>query len=286
MILLDYGAIQMANFMPRPNDFLKDPNLYRHQMINTIRMINSQRKHEYGELVICMDARNNWRRKVFPQYKANRKVARGKAKFDMNEAFEIMGQTRDEIIENMPFKSIMVDTAEADDIIGVLAAHHGVEFGQIPPILIVSPDHDFLQLQRFTNVKQWSNMKRDFIISPNPGQDLLVKIFRGDTGDGVPNILSDDDTLVNPDKRQGVVTKKRVTEWLNGTLGESMTTQEQRRFVRNKNLIDLTQTPKELQSTILEAYNKPQKNNINDLMAFFMANRMNLMMESLDDFSS
>ena len=53
--------------------------------------------------------------------------------------------------ENLPYKMIEVYGAEADDIIATLCKHF-----QDEKIMIVSGDKDFIQLQTYPNVKQYS----------------------------------------------------------------------------------------------------------------------------------
>ena len=53
----------------------------------------------------------------------------------------------------MPYKVIQVERAEADDIIGTICTEHGQQLGG-EPILILSGDKDFQQLQTYSNVEQ------------------------------------------------------------------------------------------------------------------------------------
>ena len=38
----------------------------------------------------------------------------------------------------------------------------------------------------------------------------MEHILKGDAGDGVPNVLSDDDVFINDDKRQTPLSKKKM----------------------------------------------------------------------------
>ena len=75
-------------------------------------------------------------------------------------------------------------------------------------ILIISSDKDFQQLQSFGNIKQYSPAHREYLVCENPEWYLSNHIIRGDSSDGIPNILSDDDTFINPDKKQTIMNKK------------------------------------------------------------------------------
>ena len=45
------------------------------------------------------------------------------------------------------------------------------------------------------------------MVCDNPQEFLKSHIIKGDSSDGIPNILSDGDTFVNPEKRQKRLTK-------------------------------------------------------------------------------
>ena len=70
LIIIDYSAIALASvFINKTND----EELIRHMVLNTIRMYRTKFKEEYGEVVLAVDGMGNWRKELFPQYKANRK---------------------------------------------------------------------------------------------------------------------------------------------------------------------------------------------------------------------
>ena len=165
-------------------------------------MFRNQFSKEFGEMVICCDGKDNWRKKVFPEYKANRRKNREEDATDWKTLFELLHEMRDDISKYFPYKVMHVDEAEADDIIAVIVRELSEE-----PTLIVSSDKDFIQLQKFDNVKQWSPLQKKFVVG-DPVESLYDKTIRGDTGDGVPNILSSDDTFIIEGKRQTPITKK------------------------------------------------------------------------------
>lgn len=91
MIIVDLNQVMISNFMAQVGNHTNitiDENLFRHMVLNSIRSYNTKFKAEYGEMVIACDAGNNWRRDVFPYYKANRKKARQKSDVDWNTVFE------------------------------------------------------------------------------------------------------------------------------------------------------------------------------------------------------
>ena len=58
----------------------------------------------------------------------------------------------------------------------------------------------------------------------------------------------------------------------------------QRRFVRNKTLIDLTQTPELKKDEIMKQYNGETNGSIQKWMSYLMKHQMKLHLESLTDF--
>ena len=77
MILIDYSSIsiRIVAAMSMQNGQM-DLGLIRHTVLNNIRLIRQKFKNQYGEVVICCDGRNSWRKQISPQYKANRKKSK------------------------------------------------------------------------------------------------------------------------------------------------------------------------------------------------------------------
>src|SRR5210317_1286177 len=135
MIIFDYNAIALGSIMANKN---LEQDLVRHMILNTLRMYRQKfPKKDYGDVILACDAPNNWRREVFPQYKANRRKNRSESDFNWDEAFRILNETREEIRVNFPYKLIQVDGCEADDVIGTLA-YNTQEFGQYENVVIIS----------------------------------------------------------------------------------------------------------------------------------------------------
>ena len=171
MILVDYSQIAIANIMQSARQGVNE-DMVRHMILNTLRMYRNKFSDEYGELVLCCDNSNNWRKEIFEHYKAPRKVQREKSDFDWNNLFTILNNIRRELKETFPYKMVYIDHAEADDIIATLVLNREEKLNGVvseqEPILILSSDKDFVQLQRFENVKQYSPLKKKFLNTDNP----------------------------------------------------------------------------------------------------------------------
>jgi len=187
-----------------------DEDFLRHMVLNSIRNYRSKFFKEYGEIVICCDGRGYWRKNFFEFYKGKRKEGRDKSALDWDKIFEWINAIKKDLKEYFPYRVIEVAGAEADDIIAFLAT----KYSSSESILIVSADKDFQQLQKYPNVEQYSPMAKKFLKCENPTAYLKEHIIRGDAGDGVPNIFSDEDTFMVEGKRQKPVSSKKMESWL------------------------------------------------------------------------
>lgn len=236
MILIDYNGIAIGNIVTQKIG--ADENMIRHMILNTIRMYK-QKFNEYGDVVVVADAGGNWRKDVYPQYKASRKKSRDSSSVDWDEVFRITNMVREEIKENFPYKVMHVWGCEADDVIAHLV-ENTQEFGKHEEVMIVSADHDFKQLQRYDNVKQFSPLVKKPVKEDNPRVNLLQKILTGDAGDGIPNVLSDDNVFVEGRRQTPLSAKKKAILMEDEkAFGEEV----YRDIQRNRKLIDLRETP-------------------------------------------
>jgi len=284
MLLLDYNAICIASVMVQ-KDLEFDKQTLKHYILNSVRMHTMKHKNKYGYPVICCDSRS-WRKDYYPEYKASRKKGRDGDSRDWDAIFQAIDEVRQDFMDNFPYKVIKIDDAEADDIIGTLV-EHTQEFGNHEDVMIISGDKDFVQLQAYGNVKQYSPIKKSLIEEKHPKTFLLEHILRGDSGDGVPNILSDDDTFVTEGKRQKPVSKKFVEAVMEAdTPQESSvwTADIERNFARNKKLIDLRETPEAIKSNIINTYVDQKVAHKSKVMNYLVKNRMKLLIECLSDF--
>jgi 5'-3' exonuclease len=287
MILVDNSQIVLSSIFsqyPNPETIVeKDPiNLIRHITLNIYRHIKDKFGNEYGDLVICQDSSNYWRKDIFPYYKANRKNAKQDNQQYWDVIYGAMKIILTEVAENMPYKNIKVDRCEADDIIGVLTKNkHTTE-----KILIVSNDKDFEQLLQYPNVKLYSPHKKTMVECEDPIMFLFEQIVRGDSGDGIPNILSDDDTFLVETKRQKPVTAKRLAEFLN-TIPQDMASGKRHftveAFRRNQKLIDLSLVPMNYELEILKSFNTSNINT-HKMFNYFIEHKLTHLMKDLTSF--
>ena len=282
MILIDYNAVAIGNLVVQRLDV--EENLLRHMILNSIRMYRQKFQNEYGEVVIVADGQANWRRDVFPQYKYKRRKSRDESKIDWNEAFRIINMVRDEIRDHFPYKVMHEPNCEADDVIARLALETQ-EFGKHEPVMIISADHDFIQLHKYDNIKQYSPMLKKFVKDKNPRVYSMTHIFKGDGGDGVPNVLSDDNVFVD-DRRQTPVTKKKLDAWLEAEdLQKIMGDTIYRNYLRNKKMIDLTETPDAIKEQIINSFeSQDPKRNKGKVFPYLVQKRCKRLVECVQEF--
>ena len=244
-------------------------------------MYRAKFRQKFGEVVICMDGRKNWRFDAFPNYKFKRKDARKESKMDWNELFRITNMVLDEIRENFPYKVIEHERCEADDVIAVLC-EDTQEFGRNQQVVIVSSDKDFVQLQKYDNISQYSPMKKKFIKEDTPRRQLMELIMKGDQADGIPNVLSVDNCFVEG-IRQTPLRKNILDDLIKDpkSHGEEI----YRNYLRNKKLIDLSETPETVKEEIIYNY-ESQKPPTDKKMVFnhLIAKRCRLLLENVEDF--
>lgn len=281
MIILDYNGVAVNAIFAHKAD--EDESLIRHTILNTIRMYNKMFRKEYGQMVIACEG-GSWRKEVFPEYKANRKKNRDKDDRNWDLIFGTINQLSEDLSNNFPYKVLKVDGAEADDIIGALS-YNSQEFGQHEPIMIVSADKDFIQLHKFDNVSQYSPYNKALIKERNPRFYLFEHIMRGDSSDGVPNVLSPDNALVDG-LRQSPITKKKLEAWLHNTddLEQIMDPETYRNFCRNRQMIDLAEIPEVLKRNIINKYNESKPAPKMKVLNYLIKNRCNMLIECVEEF--
>jgi len=281
MILLDLNQVMIANFMSQignHTDTKIDEGLFRHMVLNSIRSIKTKFS-EYGELVIACDDKKLWRRELFPFYKANRKRTRDASELDWAAIFNTLSKIKLELKEYFPYRVIQVEGAEADDVIGTLTNKFNSE-----KILIVSGDKDFRQLQKYNNVFQYDPINKKFIKEDAAFRQLKELIIKGDRGDGIPNILSPDNCIVDS-IRQKAISSKKLKEWLDQDPELFLSTDElSKNWNRNRVLIDLESIPENITEKIIIEYNKQENKTREKIFDYLINNKMKVLVEHINEF--
>ena len=286
MIIIDMNQIAVANLMMNLNMNKSkevDEDTVRHMILNSIRMYRQEYKEEYGEPVLTWDSKHSWRKDYFPQYKAGRRKGREKSSLDWDKIFTVLNNIKQEIKENLPYKNLEVYGAEADDIIGVLIKDPKKWFTE--KRMIISGDKDFIQLQKYPFVQQWSPITKKTINGYDPNVYIQEHILKGDTSDGIPNVLSPDNTFTDG-LRQRPLSRKKIETWVGENTKNipSWNDEVKRNYQRNSMLIDLSNTPDDIETKILEEYKNAPSGNRKKLLNYFIKNRLKTLTESIGEF--
>lgn len=302
MIIVDFSQILIANasigFKQYGGNLTE--NDIRNLFLNSIVGMRKKYIDKYGgPFILACDGKGYWRKDIFPYYKMKRATSRADSPMDWELIFNTLNKIYDEIQEYFPYHLIKVDGLEGDDVIAALVKYFNTNelindglFERRHDILILSADEDFLQLQQYGNVSQWSPIKKRFIRSPDPIKDQYEKIIRGDAGDGVVNIFSDDDTFAVPGKRQRPASKGKVEPLLEslvetGKLPEDVDPIVQRNFDRNNKLINLVDIhmPPELYEEVIRQYKETDTSDSKGkLFQYFTKFGLKNLMKDIDKF--
>lgn len=281
VLIIDFSQVVISGLqgaMSSSRINVLDKDLCRHLMLNSIRTSVFKFKRDYKNIIIACDSKSYWRKEVFPHYKAGRKKNRDKSTLDWAMIFEVMTEVKQELKEHFPYKVIEVDRAEADDIFGTLVPR----LASNESVMMVSSDGDFKQLHQYGDVKQYSSMLKVFVKSPNPQLELKEKILTGDSGDGIPSCLSNDDVFVLGIRQKPLTAK--IKERLLPLDFNDPSIEFSRNIQRNKLLIDLSMIPQDVKDAIIEEYEKEQTGSKNMIMKYFIKNRLNMLLECIDEF--
>lgn len=300
MILIDYSQIAIACVFQFLDDMKKSEeeveNILRHVILTSIKSLKKQFNRENSEIVIAIDKKSGagyWRHDLFPEYKFGRKNKADDG-IDWQMVHRVKNKIKDEIKENLPWKVIEVPRLEADDIIAIMVRYsqdnltytNGLE-EELVSIMIVSSDSDLFQLHKYSNVRQWSGQQKKQVgpraTRENATELLLRKIAKGESGDGIPSILSPDNAF--SDKiRQKPFKEARVLEFIEKKIDACVTDEERTRYIRNRTLIDLDYTPKDLQDLAIVEYNKKPKGTKMKTYEYLARKKCKLLMEDVDQF--
>lgn len=277
MILIDFTQTIIAGLMAqmKMNDGEVSEDMLRHMIINSVRNYQKKYARDYGEIVLCTDAANPWRRDYYPLYKAGRKKTREASDLDWTMLFNTLQKVKEEIRDNFPYRYMYVENCEADDIIAVLTKQSK------EPVLIISGDKDFQQLHKYDDVTQWSPNLNRMIECKDPNLFLKEHILKGDKSDGIPNILSNDDCF-ELGIRQTPLRKPILEKYLRITIEKD--DKYYRNYLRNQTLINLDFIPQDIEDRILEEFDKTKvvKGKVFD---YLVSHRLNELLNHVEDFT-
>ena len=297
MILVDFSQVSLAAIMAFKEDLMLGENektrgIIRHAILSSILSNKKKFSKEYGEIVICCDDRNYWRRDLFTQYKASRKTSRESSDLDWGFIFSMMDEIKQTLVDNFPYKVIQVPLCEADDIIAVMAKwsqdNDLVQEGIVETpkkMLLLSSDKDFKQLHIYQNVRQFSPMQKKYVERPASIPEFILEhIIKGDISDGIPSVLCPDDFLVNKAVygKAPSVTKKVLERFSNR---DNLNDLEKTRYDRNETLVSFEKIPQTIADSIISAYGSCEiKGSQGKIYKYFIANDCKMLIYEIESF--
>ena len=242
LALIDFSPIAFAQYyggVQRDDDLetTEDKIHYLKYMILS-KLGDIQRQIKANKTLLAFDSPGCWRHDIFKFYKAKRK----EKAVDKAVDYEIITTAINELIpilKETNYECIKVERAEADDIIAI-ACDTFQPHQQIKEIIIVSKDKDFQQLTN-DKVSLYDYMQEKIITCEDKDVFKIKLVLSGDSSDGIPNVLSDDDTFINSDKRQKPCGEKKIQKILAEGLDSLLAdTQVRKNYERNQKLIILS----------------------------------------------
>lgn len=284
MIIVDYSGLALSSvFSQKPSEL--NESLLRHMILNSLRMYNAKYRNTHGRMILVCDS-FSWRKNVFAEYKASRKKNREESSLDWDMIFSIINTVKAEIDQYLPYPVLHVEGAEADDIIATLV-ESTQQFGQYENVMIISADKDFIQLQKYKNVEQFSPMTKKKIVEKDPAKYIFEHIIRGDSSDGVPNIASANDVFVNG-LRQTPIKSKHIDEWYEAAKSKDMKdvlpSSYYDNYIRNRNVIDLDFIPDDIKNKINEEYKLKVVKGNGKILNYLIQNRCNQLISCVEEF--
>ena len=204
-------------------------------------------------------------------------MGREKDSKDWDQIYGVLNKIKDEVRLNLPYKYLEVYGAEADDIIAVLCKNY-----QNEKIVIVSADKDFIQLHKYPKVKQYSPNTKKMVNGVDPDVYIKEHILKGDSSDGIPNVLSPDNTFVDG-LRQKPLGKKKIGVMLQTNFDE-LHDEVKRNYQRNEKLIHLDNVPEELELKILSEFDSAPCGDRSKLLNYFISSKLKTLTESIGEF--
>lgn len=284
MVIVDFSAIAFGD------KYVKEGDLHNTRVVLLAKLAQINKKYgpKYGQMYIACD-NGSWRRRVFPEYKAGRKKARAESDVDWPKVFENINVVLDEIRANIPWIVVSYREAEGDDVVATIAKMTQ-EFGAHEEVMIIAADKDFIQLQRYGNVTQMSTITHKLVKPPKEcptAIDYLRHHIIKAGDDGIPNILSDDDTFITEGKRQVVMSALKLKNF-KATFNTPEVWPEdiQKNFKRNRQMVDFDYIPDDVTEgiiNIVSGYKPPHKTKV---LNYLVKNRCRTLIPRLEEFYS
>lgn len=282
-LLFDFNNLVIRQFFG-VKEIAADPNdiqwgLWRYNVFNSIYQ-SLWKFRNVTEVILAIDDSRSWRKQVYSRYKESRKNKKKKdSKVDWKTLYSKMHNLASELKHHMPFKTIKVKNAEADDVIGVLSR----DFRN--PCVIIARDEDYFQLfGKKKNLRIYDPISQK-LYSPDDFENikefLLKLVFCGQRKDDIPNIITPNDwglTEETEGKRKpgfGVKAFDKIKHDIKGFIEAGHRNKVyglvdlSENLKRNRLLMDFDKIPNVICNRIIDAYNHSQIPPLENTFHFF-----------------
>jgi 5'-3' exonuclease len=244
-------------------------DILRHMIMDSVRMNVAQFKSFNKPVVIASDGRASWRKDIFKYYKFKRPEERAKLapNVDWKVIYELITEIVDDFEKNFPFVCVRNNRAEGDDIVGALVKHYHAQ-NQFDGIMIISGDKDFKQLHYDSRIRQYSPVLKDYVKSEGAEIERKKIILSGDRLDGVPNVLSPDNSFADKIRQRKLMPKIKAELMAYASPDDIREAVIKRNYYRNMVLTDLNMTPKDIRADIIEQF-ETKRNKLPPTMKVF-----------------
>lgn len=292
-IMADYILVDLHNMFHRAKHVSRGPDIETkigmclHILFSSINYVS---KKFNGHVIIASDG-SSWRKKVYPIYKANRKEIQAQASSKELKETQMLFDALDDTLQFFRNKTnctvLQHPEMEADDLIAAWAQ----KFPNKKHV-IVSSDSDYLQLIN-PNVEIYNGITNNLIRldgyydnkgnklkdTPDPEWLLFEKCMRGDTSDNVKSAYPGVRTK-STKKQIGLIeafedrnnkgyawNNLMLQRWVDHDNNEHKVIDA---YLENKQLIDLTNQPKNIRDTLKECIDNIEPKKVSMVGIHFM----------------
>lgn len=302
VLMYDFHNFMYRTIFAAQNEYMKtisDPNqmsnkqdvylFWRNFMI--ANLFGYVKQFQPTKLIISVDCKRNWRKDIYPNYKAGRKDKLKESAVDFEEFYPIATEFIQDLRKTFPNVYVLeVENCETDDIIAVLAR----EIFRRDDVIILSTDGDFKQLLQNSNVRIFNpdSKVKNFVQCLNPKEELDLKVVIGDggngAGDNIPNILVMEGFEQVGDRTIGVGEKvaqkilengidsdfvvKKVCDKYPSISPDQVKEIVKKNYLRNLELISFDNIPMMIKERIIEAYKSYEIKPYNGRLVFDFLN--------------
>ena len=264
-LLIDISPLAYRTLFANKEDFkMLGENILRHNLLGSIFYYIDRFKP--NKVFVCFECDGkNWRKEKFDFYKAQRKEAREKQDVNWDEFYSFTSSFYNELKENFPFYVLKHDKLEADDIVSILVK----KFLGNDNIMITN-DGDYKQLLKYPGVKFFDSMKGIFNECDSPKKFLETKIIMGDRSDNIPPIRP----RFGEKTAEKLIESEEIYKMLNEVDPDGQPCELKRNYDRNKLLIDLENTPRDLVESLENMVDEYQPPTSKYMVTYFRTKRL------------